>query len=222
MSRPFRLLLLPLLAAASGRTFSNLEADPQLRPVSAAVGIRHAQYAARAALEANDLHAPGACCLVPLSIQDFHNGTIEAMVAGRPQQGARDGARGFIGIAFRVQSPERYEAFYIRPTNGRAPDQLRRNHATQYISEPEYPWQRLRSETPGLYESYADMEPGVWAHLRIEVEGDHARLFVNHAPQPVLIVNDLKHGAGSRGGVALWIGSETQGYFSAVSVRRGD
>ena len=90
MSRPFRLLLLPLLAAASGRTFSNLEANPQLRPVSAAVGIRHAQYAARAALEADDLHAPGACCLVPLSIQDFHNGTIEAMVAGRPQQGARE------------------------------------------------------------------------------------------------------------------------------------
>jgi len=221
MSRPVWPLLL-LLAAAPGGASSNLEADPQLRPVSAAVGLRHGQYDGRAALEANDLHAPGACCLVPLSVRDFHNGTIEALIAGVPQQGASEGARGFIGIAFRVESPQRYEAFYIRPTNGRAPDQLRRNHATQYISEPDYPWQRLRAESPGVYESYADMQPGVWTHLRIEVEGDHARLFLNDAPQPALVVNDLKHGAATRGGVALWVGSETQGYFSAVSVRRND
>jgi hypothetical protein len=44
----------------------------------------------------------------------------------------------------------------LRPTNGRADDQVRRNHSTQYISYPDFPWYRLREETPGMYESYSD------------------------------------------------------------------
>src|SRR5205814_1958866 len=31
------------------------------------------------------------------------------------------------------------------------------------------------------YESYADVEPGAWTHLRIEVAGTRARLYVNNA-----------------------------------------
>lgn len=34
---------------------------------------------------------------------DFSNGVIEAEIAGAPEQGAGAGARGFVGIAFRVQ-----------------------------------------------------------------------------------------------------------------------
>lgn len=148
----------------------------------------------------------------------FKDGVIEAEVAGVPRAGANQGARGFIGIAFRVQNPETYEAFYIRPTNGRADDQLRRNHATQYISEPEWPWHRLRKEDPGVYESYADLQPGVWTKMKIVVSGTKAQLYVNGAEQPCLIVNDLKHGEGS-GAVALWIGSGTEAYFSNISLR---
>jgi hypothetical protein len=146
---------------------------------------------------------------------------IEAWVAGQPNEGASQTARGFVGIAFRVAADrDRYEAFYIRPTNGRADDQLRRNHATQYISEPTYPWERLRAETPGQYESYTDLETGAWTHLRIEVAGNRARLFVNDSPQPTLIVNDLKLGADAVGGVGLWVGDETDGYFSDVQVTK--
>ena len=135
-----------------------------------------------------------------------------------PAEGAPEGSRGFIGIAFRVQKdPEHYEAFYLRPTNGRSDDQLRRNHATQYIAAPDYPWQRLRKENPGVYESYVDVVPGEWIHIRIEVAGDKARLFVGKADQPVLIVNDLL-GSGGGGGVALWVGQGTDGYFSNVKV----
>ncbi len=149
---------------------------------------------------------------------DFRDGTIEATVAGKPAPGADGDARGFIGIAFRVQRDRaRYEAFYIRPTNGRADDQLRRNHATQYVSEPEFPWHRLRKENPGVYESYADMVAGEWTKLRIEVAGTKARLFVGDAKQPSLIVNDLKLGERS-GAVALWIGPGTDGYFADVTV----
>ena len=149
---------------------------------------------------------------------EFRNGTIEADIAGTPAAGADSGARGFVGIAFRVNSSgDRYAAFYLRPTNGRANDQLRRNHSTQYISEPEYPWHRLRREQPGMYESYVDLEPGVWTPIRIEVSQGVARLFVNNAAQPVLIVNDMKNPPDS-GGIALWIGAGTEAHFSRLRV----
>ena len=153
----------------------------------------------------------------------FHIGTIEVEVAGKPRAGAPSDARGFIGVAFRVTAePSNYECVYIRPTNGRADDQVRRNHSTQYISMPEYEWSRLRKEAPGHYESYVDLVLGEWTKIKIEVSGVKikievsgvkARLFVNDSLQPVLIVSDLKHGD-SEGAVALWIGLGTEGYFA--------
>lgn len=149
----------------------------------------------------------------------FSSGTIEAEVAGMPAPGAGGGARGFVGIAFRLQPDMKtYDAFYLRPTNGRADDQERRNHATQYISHPAWPWFRLRQETPSKYEAYVDLVPNVWTKIKIEVAGDHARLYVNENPQPVLIVNDVKSGATARGGVALWIGPGTVAHFRNVTV----
>ena len=147
----------------------------------------------------------------------FHNGEIEADVAGAPGAGANEGARGFAGIAFRVKSVSTYECFYLRPTNGRAMDQLRRNHSTQYISHPDFPWERLRKENPGVYESYTDLVPGEWTHVKIVVDRTKAQLYVNRAPQPVLIVNDLKAGD-SEGGVALWIGNGTEAHFANLKV----
>jgi len=90
----------------------------------------------------------------------FQNGLIVLDIAGSPIPGAQEAARGFVGVGFRVAADAaRFECFYIRPTNGRADDQLRRNHSTQYFSFQDHPWRRLREETPGLYESYADLVP---------------------------------------------------------------
>ena len=150
---------------------------------------------------------------------DFSSGVIEAEIAGTLAPGSGEGARGFVGIAFRLQSDMRtYDAFYLRPTNGRAEDQERRNHATQYISHPQWPWFRLRQETPSKYESYVDLVPGVWTKIKIEVRGDKARLYVHDNPQPVLTVNDVKSGPSARGGVALWIGPGTVAHFRNVVV----
>ena len=158
----------------------------------------------------------------PLAViegSDFSSGVIEAEIAGAPAEGAGQGARGFVGIAFRLQADMRtYDAFYLRPTNGRADDQERRNHAAQYISHPQWPWFRLRQESPSKYESYVDLMPGVWTKIRIEVRGDKARLYVHDNPQPVLIVNDVKSGAGARGSIALWIGPGTIGHFRNVVI----
>lgn len=155
--------------------------------------------------------------LAILSDTDFKDGTIEADIAGQPLPGI-EGARGFIGIAFRVQpGGSKFECFYIRPTNGRAPDQLRRNHSTQYISYPDFPWERLRRENPGQYESYVDLETGAWTRIKIVVKGSQAQLYVNGAQEPCLIVNDLKLGE-SRGKIALWTTVSTEGYFSNLTV----
>jgi hypothetical protein len=151
---------------------------------------------------------------------DFRDGVIETEIAGSPRSDAPRDMRGFVGIAFRVQpNGSRFECFFLRPTNGRADDQLRRNHSTQYISHPDYPWYRLREEAPGVYESYTDLLPGVWTPVRIVVSGTRAELFVNDAHQPCLIVKDLKLGE-TGGQIGLWIGSGTEGYFSSVLVKK--
>ncbi len=150
----------------------------------------------------------------------FQNGTIEVDLAGEPAKGAGEGARGFIGLAFRIAGQgERYECIYIRPTNGRADDQVRRNHSTQYMSFPDYPWFRLRKEAPEKYESYVDIQPGVWAKIRITVSESKARLFVNGTEQPSLIVNDLKLPPAA-GGIALWIEPNTDGHFANLRVTK--
>ena len=147
----------------------------------------------------------------------FHNGSIDVDLAGAPAAGTFAGARGFIGIAFRIQG-DKFEYIYLRPTNGRADDQVRRNHSTQYAAQPDFDYAVLRRESPEKYESYVDLEAGAWTHYRITVQGTTARLFVNGAPQPCLIVSDLKLGD-STGGVALWVGPGTEGYFAGLSIR---
>ena len=150
---------------------------------------------------------------------DFLNGTIEVELAGAPEPGAGEGARGFVGIALRLQKDLlTYDAFYLRPTNGRVEDQERRNRSVQYISHPDWPWFRLRKETPGRYESYVDLVPGQWTKIRIDVAGTQARLYVHGSDQPTLVVNDVKSGPDARGGVALWLEPGTVAHFRNLTV----
>ena len=148
----------------------------------------------------------------------LQDGTIEVQLSGAPGAHAGAAARGFVGIAFRsAEDASTFEAIYLRPTNGRAEDQLRRNHSVQYISFPDHPWHHLREETPGVYESYVDLVPGEWINVRIEIAGEQARLYVHDADQPTLIVNDLKLGTRS-GAVGLWIGPGTDAYFRDLRI----
>lgn len=150
---------------------------------------------------------------------DFRNGSIEVRVLSRLLKDAPDFARGFIGVAFRIdESNTRFESMYIRPTNGRADDQLRRNRSTQYFSYPDFKFDRLRNEVPGRYESYADMTLNEWIHIRIEVQDENAKLYLNGAEQPALIVTDLKHGADASGGIGLWVEVGTEGYFTDLKI----
>lgn len=157
--------------------------------------------------------------LAIISNVNFSNGTISLELAGEPADWAPPQMRGFIGLAFHVDSNDysSYECFYLRPTNARSDNQLRRNHTTQYVSHPEYPWHRLRKESQGLYESYVDIVPGEWTKIKIEVSGNNAKLYVHEQSQPALIVNDLKHERAS-GKIALWLHSSTLARFRKLVV----
>lgn len=153
----------------------------------------------------------------------FHNGTIEVELAGQPMKNASEGARGFVGIAFRIDSANsKFECIYLRPTNGRAEDQVRRNHSAQYISYPHFPWHKLRKDFPEKYESYVDLEVGAWTKVKIEVQGNTAKLFVHNASQPTLIVGDLKHGIDAKGSIGLWIGPGTEAHFRNLVITKKD
>lgn len=156
---------------------------------------------------------------VRIKDRDFRNGTIEVKVLSRLLKNAPALSRGFIGIAFRInEDNSRYESIYIRPTNGRADDQVRRNHSVQYYSYPDFKFDRLRKESPEKYESYADMGLNEWISLKIEVNGQQAKLFLNDNKYPALIVNDLKHGEGIGGGIGLWVDVGTEGYFKDLKI----
>lgn len=176
-------------------------------------------YKGKQALRVDHVQGEGEAHFAKLIDCEVSNGTIELELAGKPGENAGQGARGFVGLAFRISDDNsRFECFYLRPANGRANDQLRRNHSTQYISSPDYPWYKLRQENPGKYESYVDLVPGEWTRVRIEVAGEQAKLFVHGSDQPCLIVNDLKLGSGNKGGVGLWVGVGTEAYFSNIIV----
>jgi hypothetical protein len=202
----FALLTVPVAAQSADRL------------VGKGVSIAQTAYKGRTAIQVVAApQAANAASYALLKDLSFRDGSIEVDLAGQPAAGAFADARGFIGIAFRVQSDGRYEYIYLRPTNGRADDQVRRNHSTQYSSYPDFDFARSRQQAPEKYESYVDLQPGVWTKYKIEVEGHKARLYVNGAEQPCLIVNDLKLEP-REGGVALWVGPGTEGYFSNLKI----
>jgi len=177
------------------------------------------EYLGKKSMEVFDAGSDTDLKLLKIVNASFKNGTIEINLAGNTMASASETARGFVGIAFRIKDDNsKYECIYLRPTNGRANDQVRRNHSVQYISYPDFPWERLRKEFPEKYESYVDLEPGVWTKVKIVVEGDKAKLYVHDSAQPCLIVNDLKMGPNAEGAVGLWVGPGTVAHFSDLYV----
>lgn len=216
-----------VVAALAGSPVAPVQAAPvpidppklQLKNVTAEVVTYKGRKAVRVA-DAAPTGMPDGMRFAVIAGSDFKDGVIEIDLAGDTFPNAPVLLRGFTGMAFRMSADStRYETFYLRPKNGRSEDQLQRNHSAQYDAPPDFPWQKLREETPGKYESYADLVPGEWTRVKIEVHGEKARLYVNGAAQPTLVVNDLKHGQ-SQGGVALWIGPGTVAHFANLRITR--
>jgi len=216
------------LESAAGLRLHNVTAEPATLQGRKGIRVTMSDAARRQLAEGTREQQPNPAAtggtveqLAVIEGLEFDNGVIEAEIAGAPMAGADAGARGFVGLAFRVLNDLRtYDAFYLRPTNGRADDQVRRNHSAQYISHPDWTWSRFRKETPEKYESYVDLVPAEWTKVRIEVRGAQARLFVRDQPQPTLVVNDLKTGPNGKGAIALWLDTGTEAHFRNLTVTR--
>lgn len=148
----------------------------------------------------------------------FREGVIELDIAGDRGSVHPEFSRAFVGVAFAVSSPTTYEGVYIRFANGRDDDQARRNHTVQYIAHPAWTWERLREEKVSQYESYADVGPGEWTHLRIEVDAGRVRVFINDAAQPSLTVPRLRNAAPEGEGVAIWVTSYSVGHYRNLRI----
>jgi hypothetical protein len=156
--------------------------------------------------------------LALLTGTDFQDGVIEADLALKTTMPPGVRYPGFVGIAFRVRpDASHYELFYVRPGNSDAADQAMRNHAVQYVSEPDFGWYRLRREWPAIYESHAELAMETWTKVRIEVAGRTAKLFLNGSTKPSLVVDGLK-GEDLSGAVGLWGYTNEEAYFSNVRI----
>ena len=158
---------------------------------------------------------------VKLTNVDMENGTIEVKMLSRIMENSPfPAARGFIGVAYRVdQENKNFDAIYLRPSNGRADDQLRRNHTVQYFSYPGYTFSRLRKEANGLYETYADIGLNEWIDVRIEFQDEKAVLYINNQKSPSFIVTKML-GTSKKGSIALWVEIGTIGYFKDLKVTK--
>ena len=141
----------------------------------------------------------------------FENGVIELDIAAIPT---------YTGLVFRARSDGIYEGIYFRPQNSRHADPARREFTVQYHAAPRYTWHYLRERFPGRYEAAADLEPDAWFHVRIEVSGRTARVFVNDESEPCLEIEHLLHGV-SIGTVGLWVGNTSGGTFANLTLTPG-
>lgn len=151
---------------------------------------------------------------------EFHNGIIEVKMLSRLLPDAPDFARGFIGIVYRADSADtEFEAFYVRPTNGRnCPDPVRKSHGCQYFSYPGYTFDYFREHHITKYEAEADIDLNEWMTLKAVIEGNHAEFYLNQDQNPVLVVNDLKHGADQKGAVGIFVDIGTEAFVSDFKV----
>lgn len=151
----------------------------------------------------------------------FQDGVIETDLAVKTTTPPGVRNPGFVGIAFRASNDASgYEMFYVRPGNSISPDQAMRNHSVQYVAAPGNDWYKLRRQWPWVYESWAELRPGTWARIRIEVHGRSSKLYVNGSELPSLVVDGMK-GQDLSGRVALWSTSGEEAYFSNVTITPG-
>jgi hypothetical protein len=124
---------------------------------------------------------------------------------------ATPAVRGFFGFDIRIDpAGKNYEEIYLRQHQSGYPD------AMQYtpVLNTGRNWQIFNG--PG-FTGAVDIPKAKWFHLRLEVAGAQAKLFVKDMEKPALVMDDLKSGV-QKGQVALYtLTGET--YFSNFEIR---
>jgi hypothetical protein len=130
---------------------------------------------------------------------DFRTGTLEVEVRGQDVF-----QRSFLGLAFHRADDKTYEAVYLRPFNFRAEDPVRKQHAVQYISLPDFDWAPLRKQFPEEFENPVDasLAPADWVRLRLVVRERDVQIYAGQVETPTLEVRKLGQLEG--GMIGLW------------------
>ena len=141
----------------------------------------------------------------------FKNGKIDLDIKGKDEPG-----RSFVGLAFHGLNDSTFDAIYFRPFNFKNPD--RNGHSVQYISHPEYPWYRLRQDTPEKYENPVDPvpDPNDWFHATIIVDYPAVTVYVNNAEQPSLVIEQISKR--EEGWIGFWVGNGSEGWFKNLII----
>lgn len=136
----------------------------------------------------------------------FTEGTIDVDL-----RGGGETAASFVGVAFGVAGPDRYEAIYFRPFRFRSTDPVDRSHAVQYIAWPEHTWEVLRARSPGVYETAIAPvpDPAGWFHAHLAITRATVQVFIDGAAQPTLVVQRLRS---DTGGIGLWVDSQPSSF----------
>ncbi len=124
---------------------------------------------------------------------------------------ATPASRGFFGFDVRIDAEgKNYEEIYLRQHKSGLPD------AMQYtpVLNTGRNWQIYNG--PG-FTGAVDIPKDLWFHLRLEVTGAQAKLYVKDMEKPALVMNDLKSGV-QKGQVALYVLTGAT-YFSNFEVR---
>jgi hypothetical protein len=143
----------------------------------------------------------------------FSTGSIDVDIRGKDIF-----QESFVGIAFHAIDTITYECIYFRPFNFQSADTLRRKHQVQYISEPDFPWDKLRKEHPLVYESSVTPVPKAadWFHMHIVVSKNEVVVYVNHSKIPSLKVKKLNNRDNKK--IGLW-SSALSGDFANLQIK---
>ena len=155
--------------------------------------------------------------IAKLKNSDLHNGTIEVEMLSRLLPDAPDFARGFIGIAFRIdENNSAFESFYIRPTNSDTSDPVRRAHGCQYFSYPKYTFAYFRENNITNYEAPISHGLNEWVKLKAVIENSRADFYLNGVL--TLTVQDLKRGENARGAVGFFVDIGTEAFYKNLNI----
>jgi hypothetical protein len=204
MNHPLKQLATMLIGIGCLTHDSALAADaiaPDLQKISQGIGAKIADKAkvrwdanvkGKAALFTNGI--------IWLDNVNFAEGTLECDIVGKS---APPGSN-FPGLVFHRADDSTYDCVYFRPFNFRAGNPENASHAVQYVSPPQWTWQKLRTEKTGQYEKPITPAPDgdSWFRAKIVVEGRTVSVFVNDAAKPSLVVEKLNDRTGGKIGIS--------------------
>lgn len=151
--------------------------------------------------------------IVWLPVKDFQNGAIEIELRGKDVF-----QRSFIGIVFHGIDAVSYDAVYCRPFNFSARDSIRRIHAVQYISHPDFTWEKLRKGRNAVFEKEIINPPGAgdWFTMKLVVDGKTVKVYINNAAEPSLTVEKLNNR--TSGKIGLFTADSSGGDFKTIKI----